>query len=363
MLTILSVAYPFAPVGPDAVGGAEQVLSHLDQALTLAGHRSIVAACEGSRVSGTLCATPLPRGPITPELRRAVHRAHYETICRAVEQSPVHLVHMHGIDFHEYLPPNDVRVLVTLHLPLEWYSHELRDLRRPNLWMHGVSASQHSKSSFRLPLLPQIENGVSELFFEVRHARRNFALCLGRVCPEKGFHLALEASARARVPCLIGGQVFPYPEHHAYFEREICPRLGCGARFLGPLELRRKRRFLAAARCLLVPSLVDETSSLVAMEALACGTPVIAFATGALPDIIDHGSTGFIVRDVSEMADAIRSAAAIDRDACRAVARARFAVEGTIAKYFQLYEQLAGRTLPVLTNTGAPSPTACAHPR
>src|SRR5687768_12953064 len=117
MLTILNVAYPFAPVGLDSVGGAEQVLSQLDQALTLAGHRSVIVACEGSCVAGTLFATAAVQGPITPEVRRKTYRLHRQTIDRALEQWPVDLIHMHGIDFHEYLPPPGVPVLVTLHLP------------------------------------------------------------------------------------------------------------------------------------------------------------------------------------------------------------------------------------------------------
>jgi glycosyltransferase involved in cell wall biosynthesis len=345
MLTILNVAYPFAPVGPDSVGGAEQVLSQLDQALTLAHHRSIVVACEGSRVSGKLYATPIPPGPISPAIRKEVHDRHFATICRALADWPVDLVHMHGIDFEEYLPPDSRPTLVTLHLPLEWYSRAIWQLNRRRTWMHCVSASQRSCATAG-PLLGDIENGVADSFFKARHARRNFTIALGRICPEKGFHLALEASARAGVPCLIGGQVFPYPEHQRYFDRELCPRFDREARFLGALGFRRKRRFLASARCLLVPSLAAETSSLVAMEALACGTPVIAFASGALPNIVQHGKTGFIVRDVDEMAEAIHAVDSLRADDCRSTARRRFSLDRTISKYFVLYEELTRRDRP-----------------
>ena len=99
-----------------------------------------------------------------------------------------------------------------------------------------------------------------------RHARRGFALTLGRICPEKGQHLALDAAHAAGLPLLLGGAVFPYPAHQAYFTASIAPRLDRLRRWLGPLPFARKRRLLSAARCLLVPSTADETASLVAFD-------------------------------------------------------------------------------------------------
>ncbi|TGS68868.1 glycosyltransferase, partial [Mesorhizobium sp. M8A.F.Ca.ET.181.01.1.1] len=92
-----------------------------------------------------------------------------------------------------------------------------------------------------------------------------------------------------------------------------------------------KRRFLNAARCLVIPSLAAETSSLVAMEALACGTPVVAFPNGALPGVVEHGRTGFLVNDVHEMAGAIVAASRLDAEICRAEARRRFSLDQMIS--------------------------------
>jgi glycosyltransferase involved in cell wall biosynthesis len=112
-------------------------------------------------------------------------------------------------------------------------------------------------------------------------------------------------------------------------------------RFIGPVGVSRKRRLLAGARCLLVPSLVPETSSLVTMEALACGTPVVAFPSGALPEIIEDGRTGFLVEGPREMARAMRHVEYIDREACRRAARDRFSAHRMIGGYMQLYTLLA----------------------
>ena len=339
-LTVLSVAYPFAPVGPDAVGGAEQILTDLDQALVRAGHESVVVACEGSATRGRLIATPRIGAAITEAERERTHRHHRSAIAHALQRWPIDLVHMHGLDFHAYLPPPGPPVLATLHLPPEWYAPEALRPARPDTFLHCVSASQRARCPLDVRLLPEIPNGVPVAALAARHARRDFALTLGRICPEKGFHLALAAAKRAGVPLLVAGEVFGYAAHESYFAREVMPRLDRRRRFIGPIGFARKRRLLTAARCVLIPSLAPETSSLVAMEALACGTPVIAFAAGALPEIVEHGRTGFIVNDENEMADAIHAAAAIDPDTCRQTARARFSLERMSARYLALYRDL-----------------------
>ena len=342
-LSVLSIAFPFAPVGPDSVGGAEQVLAQLDAALVRAGQRSVVVACAGSRPAGILVETPAVSGPITDAVRRLAHQAHRRAIERALRRWPIDLIHLHGIDCHAYLPPPGPPALVTLHLPSEWYPPAIFHPERPNTFLHCVSAAQRARCPAGARLLPDVPNGVAVDAFAGRHARRRFALALGRICPEKGFHIALDAAQRAGVPLLLAGQTFPYAAHERYFAREIAPRLDGKRRFIGPIGPARKRRLLGAARCLLLPSLAPETSSLVAMEALACGTPVVAFPAGALPEIVEHGRTGYIVQDEPEMAAAIHAAAAIDPGTCRAAARQRFSLARTIERYFALYRELAAR--------------------
>jgi glycosyltransferase involved in cell wall biosynthesis len=342
-LTVLNVAYPFARVSQDAVGGAEQVLSHLDNGLVRAGHRSMVVAMDGSDVAGTLIAVPPARTPLDASAREQGWQHHRVAIAAALRRWPVDLVHLHGIDFGQYLPPPGTPCLITLHLPLVWYPAEALSMRRPLLWMNCVSAAQARTRALGPGACPPIANGVPVEELQARHAKRRFALFLGRMCPEKAPHLALEAAHQAGLPLLVGGKVFPYPEHQRYFVEAVTPLLDRERRFLGELNFARKRRLLAAARCLLAPSLAEETSSLVAMEALACGTPVVAFARGALCDIIEHGRTGFLVRNAREMADAMLAAPAIDREVCRAEARRLFSRDDMIARYLRLYRTLAAQ--------------------
>ena len=343
-LTVLSVAYPLAPVGPDAVGGAEQVLSAIDRALAAAGHLSVVVAQEGSAVAGELRPVPRPAGALDDAARAEAQAGTARAIAEALRAEQVDVAHLHGIDFHAYPPPPGPPALVTLHLPPSWYPPEALRPFRPGTWLHGVSASQHAAllDAGAGPLLPPVPNGVPVgALGAARHARRSFALALGRVCPEKGQHLALKAARAAGVPLLLGGAVYPYAAHERYFAEEVAPLLDRRRRFLGPVGFARKRRLLAAARCLLVPSTAPETSSLVAMEAAACGTPVVAFPSGALPEVVEHGLTGFLVPDAAGMAEAIGRVDALDPGAIRRAARERFSAARMAGEYLALYRRLA----------------------
>ncbi len=341
MLTVLSVAYTLAAVGPGSVGGAEQVLAHIDAALVRRGHCSVVVAPAGSIVRGVLVPTSFLNGAFDDRALRKAQARHREVIDSVLRVTEVDLVHLHGVDFSAYLPPAGPPVLVTLHLPPGWYPPEALRPTRPRTYLHCVSASQRRSCPPGAPLLHDLPNGVPVEALAARHAKRKYALALGRICPEKGFHHALSAARRAGVPLLLAGKTFPYAAHERYFREEIAPRLDRARRFVGPAAFERKRRLLTAARCLLVPSLVPETSSLVAMEALACGTPVVAFPVGALPEIVEHGRTGFLVCDEREMADAIPATAALDPEACRAEARRRFSLDLMTDRYLRLYERIA----------------------
>ena len=346
-LTVLNVGYSMAKVGPDSVGGAEQVLAQIDRALVLRGHRSLVVALEGSSVSGVLLPTPKVDGPLDSEEGRQEYKNHRLAIETALSKWWVDLIHMHGIDFHEYIPyQTAVPILVTLHLPPSWYPPEVFSNRPDNIHYHCVSATQQRLVPPGTRLLPVIENGVNIDDFPPLYRKRNYVAALGRICPEKGFHIAIDAAKHAGYPMLLAGEVYRHATHEEYFKREIIPRLDGSRRFIGPIGQVKKRHMLASAQCLLVPSLAAETSSLVAMEALASGTPVVAFSAGALPEIIEHGRTGFIVNDSQEMAETIQKTHLLDPEECRSAAQKRFSFDHTMDRYLELYRQLtAGESL------------------
>jgi glycosyltransferase involved in cell wall biosynthesis len=164
-------------------------------------------------------------------------------------------------------------------------------------------------------------------------------LFFGRIHPDKGAAEAIEASRRAGRRLVMAGIV----QDQGYYEREVVPALAGGhVVYGGPVGGDVRLRTLGSARALLHLVNFDEPFGLSVIEAMACGTPVIARNRGSMPELIDHGVTGFLVDSVDDAVDAIARVGGIDRAACRAAVAARFTVERMADRYLELYRHLLG---------------------
>ena len=338
VLSVLGVAYPFAAVGADSVGGAEQVLAAIDARLVRDGHDSIVLATAGSRATGHLVTIPPHAGWIDGDARARAGAAYQRALARICDERQIDVVHFHGGDFADYLPEVELPLVTTLHLPRACY--EASALALAGVCRIFVSHAQQRTFGAEVESAGVIENGVAVERYQPA-SKAGFVLALGRICPEKGFELALRAARAAGLPLVLAGAVFPYEDHHRHATAQIAPLLDADRRWIGPVGGARKRQLLAQARCLVVTSLVEETSSLVAMEALASGTPVVALRRGALPEIVEHGRTGWLVDHADELPDALVRATRLSPAACRAAAEARFSATRMTSRYVELYHQLA----------------------
>lgn len=336
-MRILSVGYPLLPVGPDSAGGAEQILYLLDRGIVQAGHESVVAAACGSQVFGELVATPRSGSEITDEQRRNAQQEHLRCINDALERYEIDLIHFHGLDFHTYIPARPVAKLATLHLPPDWYPASIFDA--PHLHLNCVSNSQAQATPSKTNL-PVVLNGVDVQRYQRVTSLRKHLLWMGRICPEKGVHIALQVAHAAGLPLVLAGPVHPFRDHQRYFSQCVEPLLDDQRRYVGPVGLNRKIELLAQAACLLIPSLVAETSSLVAMEAISAGTPVVANRSGALPEVVEDGITGFVVDSQEEMVDAVKRVCELSSVTCRETARRRFDAARMVSDYLRLYESL-----------------------
>jgi len=179
-LVVLNVAYPFAPVGPAALDGAEQLLTRLDGALSRSGHESFVMACEGSVTEGILLATPKPSDFPDAAERRHIHEQYRFTLQTFVEKWPIDLIHMHGPDFYEYLPFPGVPVLATLHQPAAEYPETIFHLDRPQTYLQCAHAAQRSQCPPCPYLLPEVEEVPDPQACELHGSRLLDAGAIGK---------------------------------------------------------------------------------------------------------------------------------------------------------------------------------------
>jgi glycosyltransferase involved in cell wall biosynthesis len=343
---ILYVAYPLLPVSDESCGGAEQMLSVLESEISAHGHFTTVAACRGSRPSGTLFST----GPETTHLDRFTERDadHQGRILALLHetngrQPTFDLVHDKSGSFWRRAAECNVPVLATLHLPRHFYPENSFSNLPSNLYLNCVSTSQRSSFSDVPNVVGMIPNGIKIGRFPFMSEKQDYLLWMGRICEEKGPHIAIDIAQRTGLPLVLAGQVYPFSYHQQFYNMKVRPHLGgtcpkiC---FVETPTLETKVRLLSHARALLVPSLVDETSSLVAMEAMACGTPVIGFRRGAIPEVVIDGVTGFVVDDAETMAEAIWQAPEINPHACRVHVESNHSAARMAAQYECLYERV-----------------------
>lgn len=342
---ILYVAYPLLTVSEASAGGAEQVLWTLEHEMANRGMVTTVAASAGSGITGELFSTGDPC--LTPDDLERRNHEHHERILqlvreRAEEGRPFDLVHDHSGSFWQRGGEMETPVLATLHLPRHFYQDELFENVAPNVSLNCVSQSQAASFSDLKQMIGVAENGIMLSGFGHHTGNRHGLLWLGRICEEKAPHLALEIAARAAMPITLAGQVYPFCYHQRYFEQQIRPRLERShmATFIPTPSVETKRRLLALAEALLITSQVDETSSLVAMEAAASGTPVVAFRRGALPEVVCEWATGFVVNSLEEAVDALRRLTQIKTPACIRHAAENFSSAAMANRYERFYRQL-----------------------
>jgi glycosyltransferase involved in cell wall biosynthesis len=358
-MRVLYVAYPLLPVTENSAGGAEQMLWTLEREIAARASLTTVAACSRSSIAGELFTTGDP-----PAESDAFDRRDAEHCAKIVElvlrregsHDAFDLIHDKSGSFWRYAGALKTPVLATLHLPRHMYRSTLFENISPNVFFNCVSISQ--AQSFRdLPrYVGAVPNGIAIERFPFQRHKGDYLLWIGRVCEEKAPHIAINVAQRAGVPLLMAGAVYPFRYHQEYFAREIAPRLS-EITYIDWPSFQQKLELLQQARAVLLTSTVDETSSLVAMEAMACGTPVVAFRRGAFPEVVADGVTGFIVNDTASMADSLARVNQIRPEACRERVERDFSATCMAHDYEALYATvLAVHTLTPKQNAtlGAP---------
>jgi len=208
-------------------------------------------------------------------------------------------------------------------------------------WASVTAISRHQRwLAPTVPIVAVIHHGVDPESFTVGSGQGGYAMFLGRLSPEKGAHEAIEIARAAGIPLRIAAKMRE-PEEMRYFEEQIEPELGPGVEFIGEISPAQRNHELGEAIALLNPIRWAEPFGLVMIESLACGTPVITYPSGAAPEIVRNGVTGYLCTTIEEATQALSKAPLIDRNMCRAAVEGYFSSSRMVAEYVALYERIA----------------------
>lgn len=337
-LRVAMIATPYFTVPPAGYGAVEAVVADLVDALVDRGHdvTLIGAGQHGTRAQRFFASygvSPAERlGEPLPEVMHAAYAA------RVLKECDVDVVHDHTLAGPLLARGRLTPTVVTVHGPV---NGELGDYYRAlgdTVRLVAISTAQRAGAP-DLPWTATVYNAVRAETFPFRAVKENFALFLGRFNPDKAPHLAIEAARAAGLPITLAGKRSE-PAERAYFAQEVEPRLGPDTTLLGVVDATAKRDLLTRAACLIFPVCWDEPFGLVPVEAMACGTPVVALRRGAVPEIVVPGRTGVIVDHPSELAGAITEARALDPAVCREHVEANFTVQSMAAGYEAAYRKV-----------------------
>jgi glycosyltransferase involved in cell wall biosynthesis len=336
-LHIAMVAPPYFRVPPVAYGGIEGVVADLVDALVGRGHEvTLIGAgrrgTKAQRFIATNDGGSADRlGELMPEL---VHAARAAAI---VDMLDADVVHDHTVAGPLTAWGRLAPTVVTAHGPV---TGERGDFYRAIGGAVRLIAISHAQRSAApdLPWTATVHNAIRAETFPFCTDKQDYVLFLGRFHPEKAPHLAIDAARAAGIPIVLAGKCSE-PIEHAYYRREIEPRTGPGVTIFGVADATAKRALLARAACLLFPIAWDEPFGLVMIEAMVCGTPVVALRRGAVPELVLHGQTGIIVDHPADLPDAIAEARHLDPALCRKHVETGFTVEVMAASYEAVYRQ------------------------
>ena len=376
-LTVLVNAGPWLPVPPPDYGGIENVVATLVPELRARGHRVILATVGDSELPADEHLTVFPTGQfghITGPYNQmmGIAHAHMRGVLDRLAEGDVDLVHDHlevvGPAVYAAAGPAVPPVLQTLHWDLAKHPDFYGGFDgRGRIFFAGVSDSQLARAH---PTLRRQALGAIPLATPLPEhppvEPAGHLLTLGRLTPVKGYDLAARAARRLGTELVLAGPVAGYPDAAAlagaladpgdparglgdvrYFQTEVEPHLdGSTVRWVGSVGGAAKAELLRSARAVLFPLRWDEPGGTAVVEALAAGVPVVAMRRGVLPELVEHGVTGWLADDEDEFVGYLSRVDELSRPACREVARRRFSPAAMAARYETFYRRvlaLAGR--------------------
>lgn len=347
-LRIALVAPPYFEVPPGAYGGVEAVVADLADALVDQGHRVTLLGAGRSTTKADFVplwpqTVPQRLGEPVPEVVHAL--AARRALLDLADSRGLDVVHEHtlaGPLNAAVLRQRGLPTVLTVHGPVDSDMDRVYRLLGTDVSLVGISHRQRELAP-DLNWLGVVHNALRPEDWPFRAQKGDYALFLGRFHPQKAPHLALDAAHAAGIPLVLAGKCSE-PIEQRYFEQEVRPRLTSSDRLLGVADAVAKRELLANARCLLFPIQWEEPFGMVMIEAMVCGTPVVALRGGAVAEVVTDGVTGLICDRPDQLPAALSQVAALDPHACRADVVERFSAERMAEGYVALYRRALATT-------------------
>lgn len=343
-MKIAEIANVVESVPPLKYGGTEYVVSIVTEAMVERGHDVTLFASGDSKTKAKLQSVQ-PRA-----LRSSAAPLFIETMVTrqllnfAKQADQFELIHNHILQTFAVTENSNVPIVTTLHTDLSRPA-EQQVLSLPTAkktFFISISDAQR-KGMPDLPYMKTIYHGLDPSLYNINQEPKEYVVFLGRITPEKGVEYAVEAAQKAGCKLIIAAKVDEPKSQYAQKMLNLFKE-SKHIDFIGEVG-EEKKELLANAKALLMPIQWEEPFGLVVIEALACGTPVIAFKRGSMAEIIIEGETGFLVKDTSEMAEAIKNIQKISRIACRQDIENRFTINQMVNQYERVFEEVIGNNI------------------
>ena len=350
-LRIGMVAPPWFELPPRGYGGTEAVVASLVDGLVDRGHEVVLVASGSHRTKATRFhrvydVPPTERlGEPVPEVVTAAEAA------RVLAEADVDLVHDHTLAGPLLARGRPQPTVVTAHGPVVGEDGRYFEALGSSVDVVAISDAQRRLNP-KLNWVGTVHNAIDVSSFPYRAEKDDYVLWLGRFSPQKAPDLAIEAARAAGRRIVLAGKLNEAPERR-YFEERVAPLLGPGVEYVGEADATVKRELLSGAQALVFPIQWEEPFGMVMIEAMACGTPVVALRRGSVPEVVVDGVTGLIVDEPAELPEAIVRAQALDPAASRRRAAEDFDVPVMAERYERVYRMLVEGTRSIRDLTGA----------
>ncbi len=345
-MRVALISPPFLPVPPPKYGGTELFIAQLAEGLKASGVDVVVYTNGESTVNvETRWLYKNKQWPLRGEVFDNIEDFNHASwsICDAAADSDIiHLNNVPALMFTRFVKSN--KFVYTLH-----HVHEEHLSRLYHYFpkVEYVTISDFQRARETMPHMRTIHHGIDLSWYRLQTRKQEYLSFLGRIAPIKGTHVAIEVARRSGIPLKIAGEVQPI--FRDYFETKIKPHVdGKFIEYIGEADLETKNELLGNSLAMLFPIQWNEPFGLVMIEAMACGTPVLALSGGAVEEVISNGISGFICHSVDEMAERAKSLPGVFKPAnVRQYCQQYFSVDRMVADYRALYQELATEEKPL----------------